>query len=97
MVDNTDDIKALFERIRSYFEGKDEASMQLFYMLVDETLKLRDELVEKGEESLTVEETREALNKFMNVLKTKEFPKEIGEREKLLVTRWLESLKNLKN
>ena len=96
MDENRKDIEEVFTKIQDYFGNKNDKSYQMFHMLVSVTLKYRDDLESSGQGVITVEETRNALTIFMEVIKTKTFPKDLDGKEKHLVMRWLEALKGLK-
>lgn len=88
-----EDIQELFERIAGHFENAGEGAKGMFSMLVSTTLKYRDNLVAGGEEPLNVAKTREALDVFMEVLKTHRIPDGLDRRVKDLVVLWFEELK----
>lgn len=89
-----DDIKQLFERISEHFGGRvEDGTEDIFAMLVNTTLKYRDQLDAKTGNPLTIGETREALEAFMHVMKEKKFPKDLSERAHDLIVVWLEALK----
>lgn len=88
-----DDIERLFKRVAEHFKGATEPTKRMFSMLVDETLKFRDELLKGKNEILTVGETHRALDAFMKVLKTHEIPDGLEKNVKELLLRWLKALK----
>ena len=95
MTESTDekDIRALFEKIAKHFEGVDEGTQAMFSMLVKTTLKYRDMLMHSSGVPFSVGETREALNVFMEVMKTQKIPQGIDKRIHDLVILWLEEVK----
>lgn len=89
-----DDIRQLFERISKHFGSNvEEGTEDIFAMLVNTTLKYRDQLDAKTGTPLTIGETREALEAFMHVMKKKSFPENLSERAHDLIVIWLEALK----
>lgn len=90
---NDDDIKALFERISEHFAEADEGAQGMFQMLVSTTLRYRDILMHSTGTTLTVAETRAALDAFMEMLKTHKIRPDLDKRVKDLVILWLEELK----
>lgn len=88
-----DDIQGLFDRVSKHFEDADEGSRGMFNMLVNTALKYRDMLVHSSGEPLTVGETKEALDAFMEVLRTHEVPRELSRRVHDLVIMWLEEVR----
>lgn len=95
MTKTTDDsdIKALFDKVSEHFGEESEGSRAMFSMLVKTTLNYRDMLVASTGFPLTVDETRRALQVFMEILKTRKFPRVLDKRIKDLVVLWLEELK----
>lgn len=109
MVNSTDDddIKKLFENVAGHFAGADEGARGMFGMLVGVALRYRDTLLRSTGRALTVEETRDALSAFMEVLKTRripparpksplrrdEGPQSLDKRVHDLVILWLDELK----
>ena len=87
------DIKLLFERIAEHFDDADENMKAMFSMLVRITLKYRDMLMHSSGAPLSVGETREALDAFMEVMKTHRIPDRLDKRIHDLVILWLEELK----
>lgn len=87
------DIQELFDRVAEHFEGADEGARGMFAMLVNTALKYRDTLMHSSGHALTVGETREALDAFMEVLQTHEIPKGLNKRSHDLVILWLEEIK----
>jgi hypothetical protein len=87
------DIQDLFDRVAEHFEGADEGARGMFSMLVHTALKYRDTLMHSSGHTLTVGETREALEAFMEVLQTHEIPKGLNNRSHDLVILWLEEIK----
>ncbi|MFH1875074.1 MAG: hypothetical protein ABH859_07850 [Pseudomonadota bacterium] len=91
MKDN--DIAKIFEQAGEYFQDKDESIYRMFAMLVKATLKYRDDLLERKDETLTVGETQKALDVFMQVLQTQEIPSDLEQNVHDLLILWLEELK----
>lgn len=87
------DIQELFGRIACHFDGADEGARGMFAMLVKTTLKYRDMLKHSSGYALTVGETKEALDVFMEVMKTHKIPRGLKKRIHDLVILWLEELK----
>lgn len=87
-----DDIEMLFRRIEHHFADKDEGAKHMLAMLVRIALSYRDHLVAINEPPLTVGETQQALDAFMVVVKTQQFPAIPEQRIKKLVLLWLEEL-----
>jgi hypothetical protein len=90
-----DDIEKLFGRIAEHFKHADERSHQMFRMLVDTTLKFRDEIVKRTGVPLTIGETHKALDIFMEVLKTHKIPPNLDKNVHDLVVIWLEEIKTM--
>jgi len=88
------DIEALFDKVSEHFEGADEGAKGMFGMLVDTALKYRNTLMHSSGHTLTVGETRQALDIFMEVLKTQEMPKGLDKRVHDLIILWLEEIKS---
>lgn len=88
-----DDIRLLFEKVAEHFRNSEEGARGMFSLLVDTTLKYRDILVHSTGRPLTVAETREALDGFMEVLNTHRVPGGMPKRVHDLVILWLEELK----
>jgi len=95
MTESTDekDIQALFEKIAKHFGGVDEGTEAMFSMLVETTLKYRDMLMHSSGIPFTIGETREALNVFMEVMKTQKISQGVDKRIRDLVILWLEEVK----
>jgi hypothetical protein len=93
MPTDDDDITLLFEKVSEHFAGADEGAQGMFQMLVSTTLAYRDILVHSTGVSLTVAETRAALDAFMETLTTHRIRPGIDKRVKDLVILWLEELK----
>lgn len=87
------DIQALFDRVSEHFKDADEGTRGMFSMLVGTALKYRDMLVHSTGHALTVGETREALDAFMQVIRTHEIPKDLDGRVHDLVVMWLEQIR----
>ena len=87
------DIEALFDRVAEHFDGEDDGARGMFTMLVNIALKYRDMLTHSTGSALTVGETRQALDAFMDVLRTHEVPKMLDKRVHDLVLMWLEEIK----
>ncbi|MFH0799319.1 MAG: hypothetical protein V2A66_03960 [Pseudomonadota bacterium] len=92
-----EDIQALFKRVEEHFEGADEGSRAMFAMLVRTALKYRDTLIHSTGIPLTVAETREALDSFMEVIRVHRIPAGLDRRVRDLVILWLEELKAKSN
>ncbi len=88
-----DDIQALFSKIAEHFNETDEKSHQMFKMLVNTTLKFRDELLAKSGIPLTVGETQKALDMLMEVIKTHKVPPNLDKNIHDLLILWLEEIK----
>ena len=88
-----DDIKELFERISSRFDGADDGTKEMLAMLVNTTLKYRETLEHASGIPLTVGETRGALDAFMSVMQTRRIPDGLNKRIRDLLLLWLEELK----
>lgn len=88
-----DDIEKLFGRIAEHFKHADEKSHQMFKILVNTTLKFREELIKKTGVPLKVGETQKALGVFMEVLKTHKIPPNLDKNINSLVILWLEEVK----
>jgi hypothetical protein len=91
-MEHDDDIEQLFKRIERHFENKEEGARHMLGMLVRVALSYRDKLVVANEPALTVGETQQALDAFMVVVKTHQFPEISDQRIKRLVLLWLEEL-----
>lgn len=89
----TKEIEALFERFSNQYGIPPNASKQVFIRLVKITLQYRDMLVSKGEKTLTVEETRQALDELLCVMQTKKHSKDVPTRLKNLITLWYDEIK----
>ncbi len=87
------DIQDLFDRVAEHFKDADEGARAMFAMLVETALRYRDELERDSEDALNVGETREALDAFMQVLRTQQFPEGLEKRVHDLVMQWLEEIK----
>ena len=87
------DIEALFDRVSKHFEGADEKARGMFGMLVDTALKYRNILLHSSGHVLTVGETRQALDAFMEVLQAHEIPQGLDKRVHDLVIMWFEEIK----
>ncbi|MDO8527270.1 MAG: hypothetical protein Q7T03_06260 [Deltaproteobacteria bacterium] len=90
----TEEIEKLFDRLSQQHGIASEASKQIFTLLIHVTLKYRDTLVEMGEKALTVEETREALDELVYMMKENTFSKNVPDRIQNLVTLWNEEIKH---
>lgn len=88
-----DDIQRVFDRIAKKFEGADEGAREIFSMLVSTTLRYRDLLMHSGGKALTVAETKEALDAFMQVMQTRAIPPNLVPRVHDLVIMWLEEIR----
>lgn len=91
-MEHDDDIEMLFRRMENHFTEKGDHATRVFSMLVEIALSYRDELVADNEPALTVGETQEALDHFMEVVKTQSFPNIAQPRIKKLVMLWLKEL-----
>lgn len=87
------ELEALFDTLAKRYGISPIGSKQIFTLLVKITLKYRDMLVRTGEKSLTVEETREALDELLKVMQVKKFSTHISNRIRQLVTLWHDELK----
>jgi hypothetical protein len=87
------DIRELFDRVSEHFKDADEGTRAMFSMLVNTALRYRDMLLHSTGKTLTVGETRAALDAFMEVLKTHQIPAELDKRVHDLIVLWLEELK----
>jgi len=87
------DVNALFEKIKDHFKDADDDSHEFFSMLVTTSLNYRDMLVHSGGAPLTVGETRDALDAFMEVMRTHEIPQGLSKRVHDLVIMLLEGLR----
>ncbi len=76
-----------------HFDTADEGGRMMLGMLVHTTLAYRDQLVAEKKAPLTIGETREALDSFMTVMRTKRFPDIPNPRARELVMMWLQELK----
>lgn len=88
------DIKALFDKVSDHFAEADEGTRGMFKMLVATALTYRDTLAQTTGHVLTVAETRDALDAFMQTLKDHRIPPDLDKRVHTLVILWLEELKN---
>jgi len=70
----------------------DDGTHRTFKLLVEITLRFRDELHEQNLD-LTVEQTQAALDAFMQIMKTQKFPEDLVGNAHQLVLRWLEAIK----
>jgi hypothetical protein len=61
-------------------------------MLISETVKFRDKLKEETGETLTVGDTRAALDALEDYLNGKPIPKELTAEQKALVQIWIDRL-----
>lgn len=61
-------------------------------MLISETVRFRDKLMEETEQILTVEDTRVALDTLEGCLKGKEIPDHLTDEQKLLTQIWIDRL-----
>ncbi len=89
------DIQALFDRVSEHFKEADEGTRGMFSMLVDSALRYRDMLFHSTGHALTVGETRDALDAFMEVIRTHDMPKGLDKRVHDLVVVWLEEIKEM--
>ena len=87
-----EEIEKLFNDISKHFDTIPEAAKEFFSMLVEETLRYRDELAESGENHLTVEEVQGALALFEEILHSNEMPFNIPERKRILLERWISAV-----
>lgn len=91
---NEEELEVLFAKLAKHYGIIPENSKLIVVRLVQIALKYRDMLVQKGEETLTIEETRKALDELMQVLQNKKFSDRIPSRIKMLVTLWYEDVKS---
>ena len=87
------DVEVFLRQVAGRFEGVDEGVVRMFRMLVEVTLRYRDE-VEKNGHILTVQTTKDALDAFMHVMKTHAMPENLSSEAHQLVLYWLEEIKN---
>ncbi len=90
---NNDDVEHLLRKMEERFGESSEGAKQMFGMLVTTTLAYRDKLVEDRLPALTVGETQRALDAFMLIMKTQQFPEIDDSRVKDLVMLWLDGVK----
>ena len=88
-----EEIEALFEKLAHGEGTKLEASKPIFTLLVQIALKYREMLVQKGEKTLTVEETKEALDELLLVMKNKKYSDTISLRIRQLVILWYDEVR----
>ncbi|HPQ80694.1 MAG TPA: hypothetical protein PLZ86_03110 [bacterium] len=93
-ISEEDDIKELFDKVSEHFAEADEGARGMFTMLVSTALRYRDALLHSTGHALTVAETREALDAFMETLKAHAIPANIDKRVHDLVVLWLEELRS---
>ncbi len=87
-----DDINEFLQGVLDKVSDVDAETHRMFKMLVNTTLQYRDELHDKGEH-LTVGQTQQALDAFMQVMKTHEIPANLNDNSHQLVVKWLEEIK----
>lgn len=87
------DASELFERIKEHYKDADDDTRDFFSMLVTTSLRYRDMLVHSSGLPLNVGEVRQALDAFMQVLKTHDIPDGLPKRVHGLVVMLLEDLK----
>ncbi len=94
-MESNEDIEHIFRRMAERFADQSDGAKRMLAMLVRVTLAYRDELVLLNEPPLTVGETQSALDAFMVVLRTQQFPEVADPRVKALVVKWLEELRKV--
>ncbi|MBI4212534.1 MAG: hypothetical protein HY540_07850 [Deltaproteobacteria bacterium] len=87
------DIETFLKNVVDRVGDVDEGTHRMFRMLVEITLTYRDELHQSNQEKLTVSETQEALDGFMDVMKTHEIPAKLTPHAHRLIVLWLEEIK----
>ena len=88
-----DDIARFFDQVALRLGDQDEGIQQMCRLLVETTLAFRDQLRHSRGETLTVGETRDALDTFMEVMKTHRIPEKLPPHVHGLVIMWLEEIK----
>ena len=94
-MESGDDIEHVFRHMEERIGDQNDGAKHMLAMLVRVTLAYRDELVQLNEPPLTVGETQSALDAFMVVMKTQQFPEVADSRVKTLVLKWLEELRKV--
>lgn len=87
-----DDIDVLLRVAAEKMGTADPGTHRMFRLLIQTTLQYRDQLHAQGV-PLTVQETREALDTFMEVLKTHTIPKNLDPHVHELLVMWLEEVR----
>lgn len=89
-----EEIELLFDRLCGKYGLTAQDAKEVFVRLVDTTLRYRDTLVAAGEEALTVEETQQALDIFVQVaIERKRWEGELSKRVQDLVHLWIDEIK----
>lgn len=88
-----DDIDRLFRGVAEKIGSVDDGTHQMFRLLVETTLKFRDDLRDKEGLSLTVAETQTALDGLMEVLRTHAIPNRMTGHARSLIVKWLEEIR----
>lgn len=88
-----DDIDRLFRGVAERIGGVDDGTHRMFRLLLETTLKFRDDVKDKGDSSLTIAEAQTALDGLMEVLKTHAIPNHITGNARTLIVKWLEEIR----
>lgn len=87
-----DKLKQLIEEVIAQFELSKEEGAQVFQILVKTTLAYRDVLKAESGTTLTVGETREALNLLLEFMSTRLIPRASSQKITQLVLLWIHEL-----
>ena len=89
---STDDIQEYFNSIFHPDNDVSDGEKEIILKLIDITIKYRDELVRNTGKTLTVEETKMALNIYMNAVNTGKIPANLEKKIANLIRQWFQEI-----
>ncbi|OGQ21909.1 MAG: hypothetical protein A3C46_01425 [Deltaproteobacteria bacterium RIFCSPHIGHO2_02_FULL_44_16] len=93
MKSSNTDVEQFLKQVIERFGDVSDGTKEIFKLLVETTLDYSENLKTSGNNTLTVGETKIALDAFMEIMKTHEIPKNLSGNSYDLVIRWLEEIK----
>lgn len=93
---SSNELQEMFNSIFSDQNNLSDGEKEIILKLMDSTIKFRDELVRNTGEALSVEETKMALNIYMNAVNTGRIPANIEKKIGSLIKLWFEEINGIK-
>ena len=87
-----DDLQEYFNSIFHPDNEVSEGEKNIILKLIEITIKFRDELIRNTGETLTVEETRMALNIYMEAVNTGRIPANLEKKTANLIRQWFKEI-----